>query len=211
MAITKTLIANSSTRSVIKVASTAAADSIRLVIRAAATPVSIAAVTFVAATKTITRGAGSWISDFTSGSDVPSVGDKVAITFTGGSALNLKTVVAVITSATVLTVLNPCTIVNEGPVAISDVQWAGIWSDLGYVNEVAGAMFPTKANITRMKYSVSSAGTLDIERNSVVVARLFGHDDLDGFGLAENNTYPLVVTFNSGAGGTLIVELAKLD
>jgi len=211
MAITKTLIANSSTRAVLKVSATAAADTTRLVVRAVATPASIASVTFVAATKTITRTLGSWISDFTAGSDVPVVGSLVSITFTGGTTLNVKTVVAVITSATILTVVNPCTIVNEGPVAISNVQWSGVWSDIGYVNEVAGSAFPTKANITKLKYSCSSTGTLEIARNSVVVTRLFGCGDLDGFGLAENNTFSLVVTFATGAGGTLIVELSKLD
>jgi hypothetical protein len=68
-----------------------------------------------------------------------------------------------------------------------------------------------KVNITKVWYSVSSSGDVTITRNSVAVAKLFGHDTIDCFSLAEQNTSDVVVTFNTSAGGTIILELAKVS
>jgi antitoxin (DNA-binding transcriptional repressor) of toxin-antitoxin stability system len=64
-------------------------------------------------------------------------------------------------------------------------------------------------NIAKIWYSVSSAGSVTITRNGIVVAKLFGHDTMDGFALNEQNTHNIVVTFDTSAGGTVILELGK--
>ena len=72
------------------------------------------------------------------------------------------------------------------------------------------AVTPTKANITKVWYSVSSSGAVTVTRNSVVVLKLFGHDTIDNFGLAEQNNQSAVVAFAGSAGGTIIIEFSKV-
>lgn len=65
-----------------------------------------------------------------------------------------------------------------------------------------------KANITKIWYSTQAASYITLTRNGVIVATLYGQGVLEGFGFAENNSSDIDVAFN--AGGTVIVELAKL-
>lgn len=68
-----------------------------------------------------------------------------------------------------------------------------------------------KVNIARMAYSCSSSGSIDISRNGVVTHKLFGHDSEFQAPSAEQNDQNIVVTFSGTAGGTLILELSKVD
>lgn len=68
-----------------------------------------------------------------------------------------------------------------------------------------------KANITKIWFSVAAAGEVTITRNTVVVAKLFGSDTFDCFGLAENNGSDIVVTFTNTTGGTVILECSKIS
>lgn len=203
MAATKTIISNSPSRTVVKITGTTAADTATIKLKGNATPTS-ATLTFSATNRTITRAAGDWTSDF----GAP-IGTNVVITITGGSTLNLKTVAGVITSATVITVTQWYTLTTETSVVVSNVQWSGYWSDLATAGQQITAA--PQANITKVWYSVSSAGDVTVTRNSVAVLKLFGHDTLDCFGLAENNGFDTVVTFNTSAGGTVILEFTKID
>ena len=77
---------------------------------------------------------------------------------------------------------------------------------LGNGQSVQGT--PT-ANITKIWYSAPSSSYVEIKRNSVIVATLYGHDTISEFGFSENNTSDIVV--NLKAGGTVIIEIAKLS
>ena len=203
MSITKTIISNSPNRTVIKVTATAAADTTTISLKTAAVPITVSA-TFDAAAKTITRAAGSWLDEFPGAA----LGSVVVITVSGGSALNLGTFSGVITSTTIITLNSFYTLVDEGPVSVTNLQWSGYWSDVGTPGQI---ITTPKANITKMWYSVSSAGDVLVSRNSVAVAKLFGHDTIQDFGMAENNSYDVVVLFEVSLGGTLIIEISKVD
>lgn len=203
MAITKTIISSSPARTVIKVTATAAGDTTTIKMKGAATPTAITA-TFSAANKTITRASGSWAADF----GAP-VGANVVINFVAGTTLNIGTFAGVITSPTVITATSWYSLVDETSVAISNTQWSGYWSDLASPSQQLGPL--PLANITKVWYSVSSSGDVTITRNSVAVLKLFGHDVIDNFGLAENNSSDVVATFNTSAGGTVILEFSKID
>jgi hypothetical protein len=66
-----------------------------------------------------------------------------------------------------------------------------------------------KVNLARARYSVSSSGDVTVTRNSVTVLKLFGHDEIE-CPTPEQNTHDIVVTFNNSAGGTIILEVAKV-
>ena len=83
-------------------------------------------------------------------------------------------------------------------------------ADLAFVNEYNQTKTPGKVNITKVWYSVSSSGAVTVDRNSVTVLKLFGHDTIDCFGLAEQNDQSAVVTFSGSAGGTIIIEFSKV-
>lgn len=196
MAITKTVIQNSPSRTVFKIVGTAASDTTTIVLKSAITTGATGNVTFAAsgATYTITRTTGSWVTDgYVVGS---------SITLTGTTSNNGK-YSAIGVTALVLTVDRP--VVNE--VAAAAV-FTSSNSDLSY----PGQTFDTpSANITKVKYSVSSSGNVTVVRNAVTILNLFGHDSLNEFGLAEQNTSNIVVTFSTSAGGTLFLELAKIS
>lgn len=82
-------------------------------------------------------------------------------------------------------------------------------ADMNYTLE-GNLMTPAKANITKVWYSVSSSGNVTVVRNAVTVLNLYGHDTIECFGLAEQNNQSAVVTFNTSAGGTIIIEFAKV-
>lgn len=73
------------------------------------------------------------------------------------------------------------------------------------------AVATPKVNIARMAYSCSSSGDITIVRNGVTTHKLFGHDSEFQAPTAEQNLSDIVVTFNNTAGGTLILELSKVD
>lgn len=66
-----------------------------------------------------------------------------------------------------------------------------------------------KVNINKIYYSVPSSGSVTLTRNGVIVATLYGHDTIEGFGLAENNGSNIDISFS--AGGTIILELSKVS
>lgn len=201
MTITKTVIANSPSRTVVKVVATGA-ETITINMKTAAVPTS-ATLTFSATAKTIVRAAGDWTADF----GAP-IGAVVSITISGGSTLNLKTVVGIITATNTITVNDWYTLTNETSVAVSNSQWSGYWSDIAFPGQQLGNS--PKANITKLWYSLDPAGKATIVRNSATVFSLFGYNTLEGFGVAEQNAYSTVVTFTA-TGGTVIIEFVKLD
>jgi hypothetical protein len=209
MAITKTMISNSPNKVRFKITSTVAAESIAIVIKDVAVPTALTA-TFNAANRTITRSAGSWVADFTVSSRVPPLGSNVFITFTGGTVNNVnRTYAAKLTSTLVLTVDPNYTVIEENAIAVSNVQWSGYWSDVAQIGQAISTT--PEVNITKVKYSTTAVGDIRVERNSVVILKLFGSDSIEeNAGLAEQNSFPVVVTFTTTAGGTVFIELAKV-
>lgn len=87
-----------------------------------------------------------------------------------------------------------------------DTSTIALATDLNVATEVVGSPV---VNIAKVWYSVSSSGSVTITRGGVVVAKLFGHDTMEGFALNEQNGSDIVVTFDVSAGGTVILELGK--
>jgi hypothetical protein len=89
--------------------------------------------------------------------------------------------------------------------AAADTATIDITSDLVVAGQTASS---PKVGISGLAYSVSSSGDVTVSRNLVPVFKLFGHDTLQ-YGSNEQATQNIVVTFNTSAGGTLILELSK--
>lgn len=65
-------------------------------------------------------------------------------------------------------------------------------------------------NLARVHYSVSGTGKVTITRNSVPIAVLFGQGDI-AIPSSEENSSNITLTFSGSAGGTVILELAKVQ
>lgn len=89
--------------------------------------------------------------------------------------------------------------------AASDTATINITTDLLVSGQTASS---PKVGISAVAYSCSSAGDVTVVRNSIPVFKLFGHDSLS-YGSNEQSNQNIVVTFNTSAGGTLILELSK--
>lgn len=114
---------------------------------------------------------------------------------------------------TVIQKSNTRAIVKIVGTAAADTATISLATDLLFTDGAGTAEVASspKANITKVYYSVSSSGDVSVVRNSVPVLKLFGHDTIEGFGLAEQNGSDIVVTFTTSAGGTIILELAKIS
>ena len=154
-------------------------------------------ITFDAETKTIVRSTGSWITDGV-------VVGKTLLTFSGTTSNN-KSVHVKLVDATTITIQDNEVITDE---VATTATTSAYYSDLLYTDQFLST---PKVNINKVWYSVSSSGDVTVTRNSVPVLKLFGHDTIEQFGLAENNTSDIVVTFNTSAGGTIILDISKLE
>ncbi len=178
-------------RAVVKVVGTTAADTATIALRTNLTITSTGNITFVNSTKTITRASGNWTTDGV----LPN-----SVVVIDGVQYSVKTV-----GTTSLTVWPKYTL-TDGTITSGSVT--GYKSDL----LVGGQVFDSaaKVGITGVAYSVSSSGDVTVVRNSVNIFKFFGHDTLS-YGSNEQNDKDIVVTFNTSAGGTLILELSKTD
>ena len=118
-------------------------------------------------------------------------------------ATALKTVIAKSNSRAVVKV-------NSATATGADTGTITLATDLLFTDGSGTAEVAStpKVNITKVYYSVPSGGYVTITRNGVIVATLWGHDTIDGFGFAENNTSNIDIAFSGG--GTIILELAKV-
>tara|TARA_B100000927_G_scaffold161288_1_gene129989 strand:+ start:6631 stop:7056 length:426 start_codon:yes stop_codon:yes gene_type:complete len=69
------------------------------------------------------------------------------------------------------------------------------------------------ANIKKLHWTLSSGASAKVQRNSVVLYELMESGTLDMYGFADNseNTSDIEVVIAGGAGGTVIVECAKVS
>lgn len=194
MAVTKSIIQKSGSRTTIKIVGTAGADTSTITLKSTALTVGATGnVTFDPALKTITRASGDWVA----AGFVP--GTTLTLT---GTTNNNKSFSVVSLTTTVLTVAETMVTEVAGAATIAAYN-----SDLSF----PGQIFTTpKANITNVKYSLG--GTCAVVRNTTTVLQLAGTwmANNDGFGLAEANDQNVVVTFGT-SGGTIILELSKID
>lgn len=202
MSITTTIIGKKHNAATIKFTATADTDTATV---ALSTPITIAAtgnVTFVAATHTLTRTTGSWSTDLVE------VGSVLIITNTVSN--NGTFIVKSFTATDVVIENNTSSarnyLVDETAAAAA---FTGSYKSvlLAYGQIISGT---PKVNIARCRYSVSSAGSVSVSRNSVVTLKLFGHDEIE-CPTSENNTHPIVTLFSTTAGGTLIMEVTKVE
>lgn len=87
----------------------------------------------------------------------------------------------------------------------SDSATINIATDLLFGAQTANS---PKVGISALAYSCSSSGDVTVVRNGVTIFKLFGHDTLS-YGSNEQSDQNIVVTFNTSAGGTIILELSK--
>lgn len=222
MVATKAIIQNSNTRTAVKVVGTAAADTITLNLRTAVTLTSISGnLIFTAGnngTATITTAGGSRATDMPI-PVLPGVTTINALQYyldcTGVTALpaSLKKVFSIVgISTNVLTVQE---LVTAADVAAAGggtgVAFTGVTaysSDIGFPGQAIAAS-PT-ADLDVIMYSITAGGTANISlaRNSSQVLNLAGAQTATGFVFKENNSFPVVVTFNGGPG-TCVVQFIK--
>lgn len=91
--------------------------------------------------------------------------------------------------------------------AAGDTATINITDDLLFGDQTVSS---PKVNVARATYSVSSSGDVTVTRNSVPIFKFFGHDEFP-YASSEQNTHNIVVTFNTSAGGTLVLELSKVN
>jgi hypothetical protein len=201
MTITAKIVSRKLNQAVIKVVGTAASDTVTIPIK---TTLSIAAtgnLTFSATNNTIVRSSGSWVTDGVE------VGDNNTVVTITGTVSNNGSYIVKAVDATTITVETKF----HGFVPMTDETVAGTATAyksmlLQYGQKIVGN--PSVA-IPRVRYSVSSSGAVTIVRNSETVLKLFGHDELETLSY-DQPTSDIVVTFDTSAGGTLIMELSKL-
>lgn len=196
MAVTKTLISKSHGRAVYKIVGTAAADTATIRLKpVAVTSASWSAnvATFNVTNHGLVTGDTAVISGIVSSNNVNgtyNLGYNGA--FTSITVVNAN-------QFTVAMLTNPGTYTSGG-LSTSD--------DIIHITQYPTVASP-KSELTKIWYSVSSSGDVTIVRNAVTIAKLFGHDTIEGFGLAEQAGENIVVTFNTSAGGTAIIEISK--
>lgn len=212
MAITKTIIQNSNSRTTIKLVATAASDTSTLNLKAAVTLTSLTNLQFIVGsngTATITRTGGSWVTDMPTPA-IPGATTANAVQYyvdctstTGANDANKKVFSVIAVTAATITVSEDITVAET----VASTGTTSYKSDVGFVGQ--GISGTPKVNIVSVKYSLGGSAT--ITRTSTVL-NLFGTWLAlnDGFGLAENNTVDITTLFNT-AGGTVILELAKID
>jgi hypothetical protein len=192
MAITSYFTTKTHNRAILNVVGTASSDTVTIPLKTDLTIAATGDITFNNVTKTIVRTSGSWTSEGVVANAVVVV-DGVHYS------------VASVTSATELVVAPKYTLTTG---TITPVSVTGYTSPFLVPGQTIVAT--PKVGITQVAYSVSSAGDVTVVRDGTTVFKLFGHDTLT-YGSNEKITHPFVVTFNTSAGGTILLELSKTD
>lgn len=204
MAITKTRIHSTVNKTAFKITATAAADTTTLALKTAITVTATGALTYNAAAGTITRTTGSWLTDGVA------VGSVLTI---ATSASNNGIFIVKAVTATVVTIEKNTSsarnyLVDETDATPTSVFTGSYKSDFLHYGQV---MTTPVVNIAELAYSCNAAGQITVARNSVVTHNLFGSDHALRAPSNEQNTFDIVVTFVTTAGGTLIIEFSKVD
>ena len=200
MAITTTVIGKKHNATTFKIVATASLDAATIPLSTTITIVTPGNITFTPASFTITRATGSWITD---GVTVGSV-----LVVAGTASNNGSFIVKSVTASNVVIESDTSSAVNKLVTEVVAATFTGSYKSdlLSYGQIIDGNL---QVNIARVRYSVSSTGDVTVTRNSVVVLKLFGHDELE-CPTSEFNTFPIVSTFTGTAGGTLILEVTKV-
>lgn len=205
MAITKTILQNSPTRTTIKIIGTAAADTNTIVLKATVTYTSVGNLTFNAGsngTGTIVRSTGSWATD------IGTITNQVYVTFTGTTSNNKTFSVISVGGTGNNTITVKEDVVDEAVTGATTPT--GYKSDVGFVGQPIGT---PKVNINTLKYAMATnTGILDIKRNSKQVFYAGGYNlqavEMSPF--TEESGSDIVVLFTT-SGGTAIIELSKIS
>jgi len=204
MAITKRRIHSSVNKVKFKVTATAAADTTTLTIKSLVTVSGSGNSTFSAANGTIVRSIGDWESDGVT------VGSVLVITTTlsNNGSFIVKTV-----SPTIVTIESNTSaarnyLVDE--VFFNAVYTGSYKSDFLHYGQIFTLASP-KVHIAEMSYSCNASGELTITRAGTVTHKLFGNAVNFHAPSPENSTTDIVVAFATGAGGTIILELSKME
>lgn len=227
MAVTKTIVQNSSSRTKIKINADAAVSTGQawIYINKAVTLTAAGNLTLNAGangTATIVRAAGTWAGDVataTTGSAVLAGGSYGTSSYGGYLYIDLTSVTGITNVAdrkvyTVLSVSGTTAtvaeVINSTQSGITNTGIAGYYSDVGFYNQ---GMVPAAVNvaINSIIYSVPSAAAnnINVVRNSVSVAYLSGANHVD-VQMPEQGAYD-INTIIAGGGGFMIVELVKLN
>ena len=203
MAITRTRIHSSVNKTKFKITATAAADTTTLTIKTAITIATPGNSTFSASAGTIVRATGSWVTD----------GVVVgAVLIVAGTTNNNGTyIVKAVTADTVTIETNTSAARNYLVTEVVAATYTGSYkSDFLHYGQIFTTASP-KVNIAEMSYTCNSAGLISLTRNSVVTHQLFG--SLVGFHApsSEQSDQNVVVLFTTTVGGTLILELSKVE
>jgi hypothetical protein len=203
MAITKTKIQSSLNKAVFKITATAAADTTTLTLKDTFT-IGAGNSVFTAATNTISRAAADWISsDVTVGSILIVAG---TVNNNGTFIVKSVTTTDVVIETTIAGVKN--VIVDEAAVAAT---YTGSYkSDFLHYGQIFTDASP-KVNIAEVSYSTANTGFITITRNSVVTHKLFGSDSNFHAPSNEQSDQNIAVLFDTTAGGTLMIELSKVE
>lgn len=205
MAVTKTILQNSPTRTTIKIIGTAADDTNTIVLKATVTYTSVGNLTFTAGsngTGTIVRSTGSWATD------IGTITNQVYVTFTGTTSNNKTFSILSVggTGNNTITVKEDVT----AEVVTGATTPTGYKSDVGFAGQEIGT---PKVNINTLKYAMATnTGILDIKRNAVQVYYAGGYQlsTLEMTPFTEQNGSDVVVLFTT-SGGTCILELSKIS
>jgi hypothetical protein len=229
MAITKTLLQRNHLGAIVKYVATAAADTTTLRLRNTITFTSPGTSLVFAPNAngyggTITRQAGSWLTDGVLATDVRQttgatgdLGNSVIMFAAGAPGTGVQNVAnqgpftIISATATVLTI-HPSQRMIAETVSATPATPTGYNSDILLPGQfiIGGLSGTPKVNLADMNYSLNSATAVTVTRNSVVVVQLYGYNALPAYGMAENNTFDVVMTFTGGAG-TVIMEYKKVD
>ena len=204
MAITQTRVHSSVNKVKFKVTATAAADTTTLSIKTPITVSSSGNTVFSAANNTMTRSVGSWTTDLVT------VGSVIIVTTT---VSNNGTYIVKSVTPTVITIETNTSVARNYLVdeTFLNTVYTGSYQSLflhyGQIFTIASP----KVNIAEMSFSCSSTGDITISRTSLVTHKLFGSAVNFHAPSSENSTADLVVLFSTGAGGTMILELSKME
>jgi len=203
MAITATRIHSSLNKAIFKVTATAAADTTTLTIKTVIT-IGAGNSVFTAATNTISRVAADWVS---AGVTVGSV-LIVAGTVSNNGTFIVKSVTATDVVIESNTSVARNFIVDEASVAATYTgSYKSAFLHYGQIFTIASP----KVNIAEMSYSCNAAGDITLTRNSTVTHKLFGNAVGFHAPSSESNDQNIVVLFTTTVGGTLMLELSKVE
>ena len=203
MAITKTKFHSSVNKTKFKITADAAAATTTLALKTAITIALPGTSTFDAETGTIVRSTGSWITD---GVTIGSV-LVIAGTVNNNGVFIVRSVTADTVTIESGTSVAKNVLVDE---AVAATYANSYKSEFLHYGQVFNTATP-KVNIAEMSYTCNAGGKITLTRNAVVTHALFG--SLIGFHAPSNeeNASDVVVLFDTTAGGTLVLELSKVE